>query len=272
MSTTPFLPVPVFRAFDSANLPLAGGLLYTYAAGTSTPLATYSDAAGVVPNANPVVLDSTGTATVRLGASAYKFVLKDSGGTTQWTADNYVPLSDSPVFSGNLTVAGTGSFGGTLTTAAINTTGNVAITGNETISGTLTVGGNLIPTVTTGSFAPTWTGFSVAPSGNWFWIKIVTASGSIVYLSAGSASASAGTSNATSMTITNIPAGLYPGTSATARQPLPLIDNSVGGMGAFGFTAGTTLTFFFGSPLSTTGFTNANNKGVGSFACLSWTI
>lgn len=88
--TTPLLPVPLFRAFDSAGLPLAGGLLYTYAANTLTPKNTYSDAAGVQPNTNPVVLDSTGSATIRLiGGDAYKFVLKDSQGTTQWTVDYY---------------------------------------------------------------------------------------------------------------------------------------------------------------------------------------
>ena len=86
--TTQVLTLPIFRAFDAAGLPLAGGLLYTYAAGTTTPLATYSDAAGSTPNANPVVLDSTGTANVRLGESTYKFVLKDSSGaTTLWTQD-----------------------------------------------------------------------------------------------------------------------------------------------------------------------------------------
>src|SRR5689334_14506985 len=91
--TAPFLFFPIFRAFDTAGNPLAGGLLYTYAAGSTTPLATYSDAAGTVQNANPVVLDTTGSATVRLGTSAYKFVLKDSGGATQWTEDNYEPAS-----------------------------------------------------------------------------------------------------------------------------------------------------------------------------------
>ena len=55
--------------FDNAGDPLAGGRLYTYAAGTSTPLATYSDQAGAVPNTNPVVLDARGEATVFWGAA-----------------------------------------------------------------------------------------------------------------------------------------------------------------------------------------------------------
>jgi len=89
--TTPLLPVPIFRAFDAANLPLAGGKLYTYQANSLIPQATYSDAAGVVANTNPVVLDTTGSATVRLiNNAAYKFVLTDSLGTTQWTEDYYL--------------------------------------------------------------------------------------------------------------------------------------------------------------------------------------
>jgi len=89
--TTALLPLPIFRAFDNAGLPLAGGLLYSYAAGTTTPQNTFSDAAGSSPNTNPVVLDTTGSATVRLDPTlSYKFVLKDSTATTTyWTEDNY---------------------------------------------------------------------------------------------------------------------------------------------------------------------------------------
>jgi len=89
--TTPLLPLPIFRAFDAANLPLAGGKLYTYQANSLIPQATYSDAAGSVANTNPVVLDTTGSATVRLiNGAAYKFVLTDALGTTQWTEDYYL--------------------------------------------------------------------------------------------------------------------------------------------------------------------------------------
>lgn len=88
--TTALLPVPIFRAFDSAGDPLAGGLLYTYYANTTSPASTWVDDLRVTANTNPVVLDSTGTATVRLDSTlAYKLVLKDSGGATQWTVDYY---------------------------------------------------------------------------------------------------------------------------------------------------------------------------------------
>ena len=80
-------PNAVFRAFSTTGQPLAGGSLYTYAAGTLTPLATYTDSTGGTPNTNPVVLDSTGSANVWMSRAAYKFVLKDANGVTQWTVD-----------------------------------------------------------------------------------------------------------------------------------------------------------------------------------------
>lgn len=81
------------RHFDANANPLAGGKLYTYQAGTTTPQATYTDSSGGTPNANPVVLDSSGYAAVWLDPSlSYKFVLKDSSDVVQWTTDNVVGL------------------------------------------------------------------------------------------------------------------------------------------------------------------------------------
>lgn len=85
MPSTPFLFVPTF-SWPAAPF----GLLYTYAAGSTTPKTTFSDAAGLVPNINPVELDSLGSATVRLGTGSYKFVLLDQTNTvTLWEQDNY---------------------------------------------------------------------------------------------------------------------------------------------------------------------------------------
>jgi hypothetical protein len=90
IAQTTFQPAnfPVFRALDKNGKPLSGGLLFSYAAGTTTPLATYTDAGGLTPNTQPVVLDSTGTARVYLGTSAYKLVLQDQFGVQQWVVDN----------------------------------------------------------------------------------------------------------------------------------------------------------------------------------------
>ena len=83
-------PVPFLQFIDANGAPLAGGKLYTYAAGTTTPLATYTTYAGTTPNANPVILDSAGRASVWLGAGSYKFVLKDSTDVLVYTTDNIV--------------------------------------------------------------------------------------------------------------------------------------------------------------------------------------
>lgn len=89
MSTQPLCGIS-FREFDANGAPLAGGKLYTYAAGTTTPQATYTDASGGTPNANPVVLDSTGRADVWMTPGLlYKFVLDDSAGNLLKSVDNF---------------------------------------------------------------------------------------------------------------------------------------------------------------------------------------
>ena len=46
--------------FDDSGNPLTGGKVYTYAAGTTTPAATYTTSAGTVANTNPIILDAAG--------------------------------------------------------------------------------------------------------------------------------------------------------------------------------------------------------------------
>lgn len=76
-----------FKADNDAGAPLVGGLLYTYASGTTTPKATYTSATLGTSNTNPVVLDARGEAAVWLGSGAYTMVLKTSAGVTIWTQD-----------------------------------------------------------------------------------------------------------------------------------------------------------------------------------------
>jgi hypothetical protein len=79
-------PPPRFRATDTNGAPLVGGQLFTYQAGTVTPLATF-DGSGAA-NTNPVLLDANGEASVRLGPGPYKFVLEDADGNQLWAEDN----------------------------------------------------------------------------------------------------------------------------------------------------------------------------------------
>jgi hypothetical protein len=83
-------PVPNAKVqlFDASGNPVSGGRLFTYIAGTTTPLASYTDATEATTNANPVILDSAGMANVWLGQSAYKLVLQNSAGAQLWSVDN----------------------------------------------------------------------------------------------------------------------------------------------------------------------------------------
>ena len=91
--TTTLSPSPKVQFFTAAGVPLVGGKLFTYASGTTTPLATYTDSTGVTANANPVILDSRGEANVWLGPSRYTWLLKDSLDNLIWTADG---INSSP--------------------------------------------------------------------------------------------------------------------------------------------------------------------------------
>jgi len=83
------MPVAKQQYFiPGTTIPLIGGKLYTYIAGTSTPKTTWQDAAGTIPNTNPITLDSTGSALI-FWDGAYKIVLKDALGNTIYTVDNY---------------------------------------------------------------------------------------------------------------------------------------------------------------------------------------
>ena len=81
--------------FDNNGVPLAGGLIYTYQAGTSTPLATYTDNGGTTANANPIVLDSAGRVPYEIWmftGYSYKFVIQSATATSIQTLDNLYPI------------------------------------------------------------------------------------------------------------------------------------------------------------------------------------
>ena len=86
--------------FDNNGNPLSGGKLYTYAAGTTTPVSTYTSAAGSTLHTNPIVLDSAG----RVPGSSeiwltdgviYKFLLKTSVDVTLATWDNITGVNSN---------------------------------------------------------------------------------------------------------------------------------------------------------------------------------
>jgi len=83
--------------YPGTSNPLSGGLLYSYTAGTLTEAPTYPTLAdagtGTNANANPTVLDSSGSAMIVI-QGATKLILKDSDGNTIFTEDN-VSTADS---------------------------------------------------------------------------------------------------------------------------------------------------------------------------------
>jgi len=84
-----FAPYLMQRFEDNNGEPLIGGLLYSYAAGTSTPIATYTDSTGFTQNTNPIILNSRGEANVWLIPGIfYQFILKDQYGSLIWSVDN----------------------------------------------------------------------------------------------------------------------------------------------------------------------------------------
>ena len=83
--------------FDNNGVPLAGGLLYTYSAGTTTQLATYTSNSGSVANSNPIVLDASGRVSNEIwliSGSTYKFVLQTSVAVQIGSYDNIPGIND----------------------------------------------------------------------------------------------------------------------------------------------------------------------------------
>lgn len=163
-----------WQFFDDNGDPLTGGLIYTYAAGTTTPEPTYTDNIGNVANTNPIVLDAAGRVASEVWLTTgvnYKFVLKTSTGITIGTYDNisgvpaasitslringstsgYVDLTTVPVAGAN-----TITFPAATGTVLLNP--NTAFTGTstfETISATQDISGrtlNASGSITVGSY------------------------------------------------------------------------------------------------------------------------
>ena len=98
---------------DNSGNVLTGGLVYSYAAGTTTPLAAYISSAGSTAHSNPIILDASGRVPggeIWLAStSVYKFVLKDANNVLIGTYDNINIAPTDITYTGALT-GGTASF------------------------------------------------------------------------------------------------------------------------------------------------------------------
>lgn len=134
--------------FTDSGVPLAGGLLYIYNAGTSTPLTTYTSSSGATTNANPIILDASGRVPEQIwlpnGFSA-KFVLKTSTNVQIWAKDN-IPASAQPAIvndassitydAGATVTAGEFVIGQTYVITSIGSTNFLSIGATSNIVGT----------------------------------------------------------------------------------------------------------------------------------------
>ena len=97
--------------FTNTGAVLTGGKLFTYAAGTTTPLPSYTTSAGNVARTNPIVLDAAGRVPdggeIWITSASYKFVLKDSNDVLIATYDNISGIGAASYQVQNFT--GTGS-------------------------------------------------------------------------------------------------------------------------------------------------------------------
>ena len=100
MSVTPS-PIGGFAAqfFDNNGVILSGGKIYTYAAGTTTPQATYTSASGATPHANPIILDSAGRVPGGeiwlTDGLVYKFVIETATAILIGTYDNITGINSN---------------------------------------------------------------------------------------------------------------------------------------------------------------------------------
>lgn len=87
--TAAILPNAMSQFSDGNGAPYAGGHLYTYVPGTTTPRVTWQDPNETTPNTNPIVLDANGRAII-WGTGLYREVLQDQFGNTIWDQLSYV--------------------------------------------------------------------------------------------------------------------------------------------------------------------------------------
>ena len=88
-----------WQFFSDDGVPLAGGKLYTYAAGSTSSLATYTSSTGSTANTNPIILNSSGRLANEIWLTTglnYKFILKTSADVLIGTWDN-IPAGTTDV-------------------------------------------------------------------------------------------------------------------------------------------------------------------------------
>ncbi|CAB4178751.1 hypothetical protein UFOVP1022_2 [uncultured Caudovirales phage] len=105
--------------FTNNGIPNAGGLIYTYQAGSSTLLTTYTTVNGTIANTNPIVLDAYGRTPSEVWMQAgysYKFIIQTASAVTLQTLDNLYPIlqnapATTPTLPAGMILLWSGSIG-----------------------------------------------------------------------------------------------------------------------------------------------------------------
>lgn len=195
-----FLPNPVFTATGNDGVVIPGAKLCTYYASTTTPAPTYSDAAGMTPNTNPVIMDSAGRARI-YSANNLKLSLQQPGdsncpgtGSVIWTMDNVFTFGENPTFGS--VIATTFNATATGATAAYQqSSGTFVITGAGNASFQTVVATTTFNSLATGSTAAFQQGsgtFVITGAGNAAFQSVASNYTSYVGLSAAPTAPGAG--------------------------------------------------------------------------------
>lgn len=299
-------PTTKFKAFDNNGAPLAFGKLTTYAAGTTTLLATYVDSTQTTQNTNPINLNFRGECDLWIPPNvAYKYALADSAGNAipGWPIDNIVNSQLITLYGGidtgsanayllNFVANFTSYVDGIViywipshnntgaSTINVNGLGVVNITnqdGTALSSGQLHAGQTATIMYKAGVFLLLATG-NVPLSGNFSGnLTGMTTSGavSVNYFVVGRlcmlTSAGTFTSNTTSMTLTGLPAVITP-TSGALVVPCALFDNGAFLSGWATIQASSGIIIFGNASNNPNGFTNGGLKGLTTGCSISYPI
>ena len=92
-----------WQFFDDNGVPLAGGKIYTYLSGTTTPATTYTSSTGATANTNPIVLDAAGRVSGEVWLTddiQYTLTLQSSVSVQIWSKDGistFLSTSGRPI-------------------------------------------------------------------------------------------------------------------------------------------------------------------------------
>lgn len=131
------------QQFNELGKPLASGLLYFYAAGTTTPQDAFKDSNLTLQHPNPITLDAAGRVPAfYLADGNIKIRLTDAAGVTQVAADNLLVIGPS---------SGSGS-GDTVDATTILATGDIKVRyGTGAVTGFVRLNGRTIGSATSGA-------------------------------------------------------------------------------------------------------------------------